>query len=440
MNFHPVTWQFALTAALSATLFAAESGATESTTLPAAVKASAAAVTGRLESKSNAVRGATFPSEQHSAGKPRAVRSTGPTIVNCTAAGPCPEIQIIGDPPATLPNGRPAPARGYADPTMRRDPLLGMLWMAYSWPHMRNADDIAVEQHLARSDDDGVTWRFVRRLWQASSATDEQGAAGFLNSETASFAPGDPASTLPAWFFARISYFVPDGGLPKLSSWTIRVGSASSPQGVTEAEESILGGAGTNAHWRPDVNLGALAPELRNCVFSDPGLLYANGTLCLAAQCMVYGPSGERPEEELVALFATTPSGRPTAWQWRYLGALASRADAVALGGSMLQQTELAISRDGKPLAILTASEPGEIFAIHEGCRVIEIESLDQARLARFPDGRLRERTSILVTDQPPHGPGACTYDPASSTGVVIVRRQVQPELVVDLRASGIHP
>jgi hypothetical protein len=44
------------------------------------------------------------------------------------------------------------------------------------------------------------------------------------------------------------------------------------------------------------------------------------------------------------------------------------------------------------------------------------------------------------MTDLQPDGPGACGYDPASQTGVVIVRRQVRPGLRVSLEASGLRP
>src|SRR5687768_15732336 len=52
---------------------------------------------------------------------------------DCTAGSPqCVEIAIVGDTQARMGDGRAAPARGYADPSIRRHG--GSLWMAYSWP------------------------------------------------------------------------------------------------------------------------------------------------------------------------------------------------------------------------------------------------------------------------------------------------------------------
>jgi hypothetical protein len=53
------------------------------------------------------------------------------------AAPACPDISLAGDREFTLPNGEPGPFRGFADPTVRRDPVTGRLWMAYSWPSVR---------------------------------------------------------------------------------------------------------------------------------------------------------------------------------------------------------------------------------------------------------------------------------------------------------------
>ncbi len=370
----------------------------------------------------------------------RAVRRLPYATVDCTAAGPCPEIAIAGDAPATV-AGRPSPARGFADPSLRHDPALPIIWMAYSWPHIEflagGTAVTSVDSHLARSDDSGATWRLIGSLWRAERASDETGAPGFLNSETVTLAP-DETSPAGGWYSARFHYFT--DGRPKATSFTLHVARAQSPELLASAEESVLGGAATHPYWQPDVDLTSLSVELQGCTWNDPALLMRQATLYLATQCMMFRGGEERPEDEFIALFATTPAGRARTWTWRYLGKLAGREEALELGGEMLQQTDLAVARDGALLVIASPARPSTPLATHFGCRAFEVTSLDPPRLAHDFVGRLRVRAAVTATDQQPYGPSSCGYDARSVTGIVIARRQVQPELVTTLHASRLRP
>src|SRR5687768_11356454 len=276
----------------------------------------------------------------------------GPALVtatrDCTAGSPqCVEIAIVGDTQARMGDGRAAPARGYADPSIRRHG--GSLWMAYSWPFPELTADtggrlllaVRVESHLARSADGGASWRYVRELWQSTPTVDETGATGWLNSEVVSLAPRDAGGGDSTWYAARVRYFVGPAGTPKPTSFTLQVTTAASPALLAGAPEASLGGALTLPHWRPTANLAALSGELAGCTCNDPGLLYHDGTLYLAVQCSLFGPGAEPVEREFVALFATSPDGPPAGWSWRYLGKLAGHAEARELGGETLLQTDL---------------------------------------------------------------------------------------------------
>lgn len=371
-----------------------------------------------------------------------------PLSIDCTAASrACPEILIAGDAPAVLPGGRPSPARGYADASIRRDPATGTLWMAYSWPHAITdtgagaRPGVAVDSHLARSVDSGVTWTFVQRLWTSVPQRDGRGNTGHLNQETVSLAPrGTPEGTV--WYSARHQYFTAGGSAPQVGSFVIRVATASSPDRLAQVDEAVLGGALTLPNWKPDNNLAALSPDLAGCTFFDPGLLFRDGALYLATQCALYTPQGEATEREFIAVFATVPAGDVRGWQWRYLGKLTTRADAVALGGENLLQTDPSLGRDGALLAIVSPSRPsGGVLAAHLGCRVLEVASLDPPQLARDPAGKPLVRASVTASDLMPQGPAACGYEPASSTGIVIVRRQQgRGMLVVSLHSTGLRP
>jgi hypothetical protein len=364
--------------------------------------------------------------------------------VDCTASQPCPELVIAGDAPARLRDGRESPAHGYADPSLRRDPSSGTIWLAYSWPHLdsapRSASGVVVDNHLARSTDGGKSWNFVRELWKSSPATDHKGRPGHLNQETVSLAARQLGSG-SVWYSVRFRYFLDTDGKPQIASFTLRVATASTPEQLSQADEATLGGDLTEDFWDVDLNLASLSGDLKGCTFFDPGLIYHEGRLYLAVQCVLYTSAGEAAERGFVAMFATEASGPVRRWNWRYLGKLSGRAEALELGGENLLQTDLALGRDGAPIAIFSPSAPATPLAAHFGCRAVEIESFDPPRLARDPSGRLRVRASVTASDLLPSGPAACAYEAASATGLVIVRRLLGPgQLVVSLHDSGLRP
>ena len=369
-----------------------------------------------------------------------------PLTMDCVAGNTgCTALVPAGDAPYVLPSGGTANARGFADPSLRRDPATGTLWMAYSWPFLSfvsaGSAAVTVSNHLARSDDGGATWTFVGAMWTAESATGPDGEAGFLNQETVSLAPRTTAAGT-AWYSARLQYFTTPGGGSSGSSFRLRVAAAASPALLAGADDAVLGGAATAAFWHVDVNLSALSADLAQCMFNDPGLLARGDTLYLAAECQVFEPSGERPDKEFVAVFATVPSGAPRTWTWRYLGKLAAAAEAAELGGQMLMQADLVTALDGTVLAVLSPSAPGVPLAAHAGCRVVEVASLSVPRLARDTAGRLRVRASVSMSDVAASGgPGSCGYEPASATGLVIARRELGAgQLVSSLRQTGLRP
>jgi hypothetical protein len=75
---------------------------------------------------------------------------------------------------------------------------------------------------------------------------------------------------------------------------------------------------------------------------------------------------------------------------------------------------------------------------------VLEVEDLAAARIRREPDGRPHVR-AVLDADGNGLGPGMCTYDAASETGVLLVITRFDlgrdpPDLWFSLRRTGFHP
>jgi hypothetical protein len=384
----------------------------------------------------------TTPTTNTPAAAPTA--ASGAPSVDCTTNNPaCPAIVIAGDPPAPSASGTNG-VGGYADPSIRRDPVTGALWMAYSWPHRQTITDqsgkttgtvVAVDSHLARSNDGGATWQFVTKLWTSAAEVSDTGELGWRNQEVVSLA-SNAAGT--QWYSARESYLTRVDGGPKLSSFTLRIATAASPDKLAQSEEEILGGALTAAFWQPDQNLSSLSSQLTGCVWRDPGILVHDTTLYLAVECSLFTQTGERTADEFVGVFATQPQGSPKTWKWRFIGKLTSPADATALGGEMLEQTELDVARDGLLIAIFSPSKPSSPLATHYGCKVVEVASIDPPALVRDAAGQPNVLASVTASDVGPYGPAACTYDPASSTGVVLARRVLDPGLTFTLNSTGL--
>lgn len=380
---------------------------------------------------------------------------TDAPVFDCTATKPlCPHIVIAGDGFAALPNGEPSPFRGFADPTIRQDPQTNRLWMAYSWPNVHVLGPLqvvpGVDIHLAHSDDGGATWAYDGDLWSSYADTNRggDGAPGFTDHEVANLLPIQTASSL-TWVGARLDYFLPNSGGFKerpVGSFRLVLTQADSPAQLRDAPSVTLGSSLTSPGWGVDFYLSSLDASLERCsLWNEPALFYENETLYLVVRCLAYSQTTSLPmmDESDLVVFSTQPVGDLKGWQWSYLGALAGSNEARELGGDGLTQVDLAKGTDGALLAVLTtdAWSNAERDFIHYGCLVVEVESLDPPALKRDDDGRLIVRAVATASDQSPLGPGACSYDPASATGVLIVRREkVEGYMVAGIFTTGLRP
>jgi hypothetical protein len=375
------------------------------------------------------------------------------TIFDCeTDSVLCPQILIEGDQPASLPSGQPSPFRGFADPSIRQDPSSERLWMAYSWPNVHSLGNRqfvpSIDIHLAFSDDGGQTWRFDSVLWPSQEDVDPvSGEPGYTSHEVANLLPVY-ARNDDTWYGIRLDYFLPnDGGFKarRLSSFRLVIAQAHRLQDLGKVEAAVLGAARTDPNWNVDVNLASLAPELSKCeMWNEPALHFQDGELFLAARCLSFSVTDvpQIRNSDLV-VFAARPTEHILDWQWRYVGRLASWAEAQDLGGEGLTQIDFAQGLDGKLLAILTPDDwdPTLKDFIHYGCRVVEVASLDPPGLSRDSNGRLKLRAVITASDQEPLGPGACAYEPTSTTGVVMTFRNKESNgFQAWLQETGISP
>jgi hypothetical protein len=342
--------------------------------------------------------------------------------------------------------------------------------MAYSWPSIRvdtdkrrglfrrGAGNPQVDIHLAYSDDQGKSWRLSKTLWSPTPFRAPDGESGHMSHEVANLLPVRENGTT-VWYGARLDYFLPDdGGFRKRppQSFRILLGRAKQPGDLTFAPTVSLGSTATDAAWGVDVNLAALAPDTRHCMlWNEPALYHDGEELFLSLSCMAFRGKTPDMEHNDLVVFATKPIGEPKHWNWRFAGKLAGASEARELGGERLTQIDLAVSRDGKLLAIVTPDtwDTAADDFVHQGCRAVEVDRSGRSlRLARHPDGRLKVRAKITASDAGAAGTAACTYDPASDTGIIIGKRtktgvglghardMTKAEMHGDLHASGVHP
>ncbi len=373
--------------------------------------------------------------------------------LDCTATEPsCPAIELTGDPPASLSDGRPSPVRGYADPSVRSDPTSSRLWMAYSWPGIEGSGtqrSTSVEIHLAHSDDGGGTWVYDDALWTPEPAVDPvTGRSGSTDHEVANLLPVAGEDGAVTWYAARLNLFSPDSGgfaARPTDSFRISVGQASDPAGLASADMASLGAARTDSRWGVDQDLSELDPAVEGCsLWNEPALHHDGDELFMVLRCLPLDTLGMPTlTESSLEVFATVPIGAADDWEWRYAGRLAGGEEAAELGGEGLTQAELAFDEDGSLLALVTPDSylPAQQQFAHHGVAVVEVTSLDPPSLARDGHGDLVVRARVTATDLEPFGTGSAGYDPACATGLLLARRQIGAnELVSSIHATGIHP
>jgi hypothetical protein len=347
-------------------------------------------------------------------------------------------MSISGDPPARIPGYGLAPFHGYGDPSLRHDPRTGALWLSYSWVSTLIAPtsapgkpvvDIGVSIHLARSDDGGRTFHYVRNLW-SSDRESYQGAEGYSGHEVSTISPAGAG-----WAALDLRYFNPRGNGNDFAANSFHFefveGADLEHLGTVNAEK--LGGPLTARAWRPFVNLSDLAAVGIACpVWTEPSLFEDAHVLYLLAQCK----TPNHPVDGFLGLFAQQAAG------WRWVGQLTVRSDAAALGGNELTQADLARGRDGSLLLIVTPNIVTGREEHHLGCTVLSIASLDPAILRRNGAGAPIVRARVVSSDSAQNGPGACAYDSASATGLLIVRRMFSAAkgVIFSIHATGMHP
>ena len=369
---------------------------------------------------------------------------------DCVAPA-CSPIVIQGENTARLPNGMVSPFSGMADPSMRKDPASNRIWLAYSWPNMHilgmRQHVASVDTHLAYSDDGGNTWKFRKSLWPSVRTTNKGGAnqTGYMSQETPNLLPVQKGDAV-TWYAARLEYFVPDTGYRTMpvTSFQLNVMQAASPEALANAPVQVLGTSVTAGGWGVDVNLAALSPATKKCeIWNEPALYWQDDTLYMGTFCQTYiGRTIDESQSDF-EIFSTPARGDVKSWKWSYVGAMINGSIAREFGQPGATQFEIAKGVSGQLLAIFSPYhwDSAEREMAHEGCVAVEIASIDPPALARDSSGKLKVEASIMASDQGPLGPAACTYDPASATGILITKRiKNSSEFISTVNVTKVRP
>lgn len=371
--------------------------------------------------------------------------------VDCGAGDTCKELVIRGDSKSTLPDGSASPFSGYADPTIRQGND-GVLWLSYSWPHLKLADRKpvpSVDIHLAKSVDKGNTWDFVTTLFTATPISNPvaPSQAGYLDYEVANLLPAT-INGQTTWFGVTLNYFVPEQGgmaMRPSDSFHIRVYQADNPIALTNAPYAILGGGITNKAWDPNQSLipdDMGTSDKKSFFWNEPSLYYENGTLYLI-MVAVNLKDREDISRDSVYVFATKPGGAPSSWLWEYKGELIGNTEAKMLGATRLTQVDVVRGKQGDLLLIASPDDWNYEFGDynHKGCVVLEIISLDKPAVKKDDSGNVLLRAKIMDSQANELGSAACSYDPNSATGILYTRRsKTQGSLTADIWQTFLQP
>ncbi len=364
-----------------------------------------------------------------------------PIQFHCAKDNSCPEVMVVGDPFAET-SAVPDAFRGYGDASLEYDAATGILWMAYSWLNVQISNpgppvvfDLGVRTHLARSDDNGATFTFVRAVNDmAMEAHPDTGVMGWSVHEVPTLLK-EPAGS---WQLLWLKYFNPFGTVAGVDErqeflyWRTFAATADALGDVTNVWARSVA---TSPTWGAPYDFNTI-PELADCILqTEPGLFAFNNETWLATSCLVADAGGRRPDLERLVLLRQTANG------YSYVGNILDGQDAADLGVDAIEQADITVARDGRIILIVTPiilnADPS-----HQGCIVYEFSDFATATLARDANGVAIPR-AVITADGNGLGPGLCSYDANSDTGVLLVITTITQggtDIEFSLRATGVHP
>jgi predicted secreted protein len=381
------------------------------------------------------------------------------TPVTCSAeicptlAGPLSAAQYMpNDAPSQELDGQTF--TGYADPSMRRDPVVGIgnpngtnLWMLYSRPEVQTnttygTASTMVEVHLAESQNSGSTWKawcapapcsqetpiWPSYHWQPKAGQPEQ----YSSHEVANFWPYSSDNVSWKWYAVHLMYFVqPPNGIPYgiTTNGCLVTSVATSPYGLGEGWTGItqLPPSSCTASMPPGNQVisyaaltaaaGSHAPRGLSCAWGEPAIMVQSGVAYLAASCFNFNSSLYSYGYYIFANALDSSGG--LSGPWSYYGGPLTIAFLKELipKAQFVTEFDWAIRSDGSLVAVASPASISNHTETQYGCIAADFSLTTGFGTAL-----------VAVNDQDPLetlGPNACTYEPTSNTGMLIVRRLI---------------
>lgn len=316
---------------------------------------------------------------------------------NAAGTGPARTIEVTprpfpagGEPLLTV-AGDDSPS-GIYDPSVAVSS--GRAWLAYSSVHYHvngqghRVQDVGIR--LARSDDGGATWTYVRTVAAPGPATLADpggGACGAPSCEgrwayETSWLVEDPAAPSAERFrlYAHQYFLYPPHATVAGQSATkyhlgaIVVWTAASPEGLgAQPPRTALRWNLTPAAFTGGVNVNGLGSALASClVVAEGSAAVRAAQMDLVLTCI---EPGADPLPQKIVLLRSADHGR----RFSYVATLLEAGDAAWLGASHFTAPALLAGPDPAPVLVVTPSYAG----VYAGCAVIPFEDVEAGTLRR---------------------------------------------------------
>jgi hypothetical protein len=303
-------------------------------------------------------------------------------------------------------------------------------WMSYSSVdyHLDGQGHrvLDVGLRLARSDDAGASWTYVREVAARGTTAVVADAAGTVcgaatctgrwNYETSWLVddPTDASASRYKLYTHQYFLYPPAAASTFYTLGAIVVWTAATPAGLGDAlPRTVLRWGLTPASLAGGVNVNGLSPDLAGCLVVTEGAATARpGALDLVLACP-YGSGDPLPQK--VVLLRSADHGATV----RYVSTLLDAPDAAPLGASFYTAPSLLPGPDPAPLLLVTPS----VSAIYAGCVVFPFDDLEAGALVRDAGPPVPILGVPLSVGAGMYG-GACALD-RGLTGPGILRSEV---------------
>jgi hypothetical protein len=351
---------------------------------------------------------------------------------HCSKDSNCPEVLIDGDPFAG------ESFKGYGDPSFEYDSTTDTLWLSYSWLNVLISDsgppavfDLGVGIHLAKSEDGGQNFQFVREIKAPEmEAHPDSGDMGWSIHEVSTLVKQADG----IWQILWLKYFNPFGIDNERVDFLYWRTTADSPEQLGDVSAVWATSDVTSASWDAPINFNDI-PELSDCTIqTEPALFNQNNNTYLVSSCLVVDAQGRRADLERLVLLQQDVNG------YRFIEDIMDTQDANNLGVDVIQQAVISVARDGSIIMLVTGIIM-DVDPSHQGCIVYEFDDFSNGQLKRDVNGNTIPR-AIITSDGNGLGPGLCSYDAQNDSGILLVMTTISQngtDIEFSLRATGIR-